>query len=129
MPGATAPLANEAPATLRLPPPKLARVDRSRVFTVLNVDRRAIRVSDLDFAAYLLGHQLALIDACRVGDRESVFDFYDPDGRITELSMAYMNSAEARFADCVRRLKKASYSVPPDWDPYAARHRGTPSGL
>jgi hypothetical protein len=68
-------------------------------------------VYDLDFAAYLLLRNVPLAEATRSG-REFTFVFQDPEGLIAKLSVEYMNSESARFADAVRRLKKVVFSQP-----------------
>lgn len=106
---------------LPLPRPRRPdHVDRARSYCVVDEAACRVRVSDLDFAAYLLMHStssrqprgLAIVDAVRVGDHESHYDFYDPDHRIADLSLAYASSEASRFAECVRRLKKSVYAVP-----------------
>lgn len=100
-------------------------MDRSRAYRVVDRQRFVVRVHDLDFAAYLLARGLPIIRAtyertAGIG-QGSTFDFYDPDNHAFSMSTEYLNSPEARFADCVRRLKKVAHSVPADWDPWRTR--------
>lgn len=69
-------------------------------------DKTAV-VYDLDFAAFLLMHGVALAESYRDG-REFMFKFLDTNDKIKELSIVFANSESAKFADCVRRLKKVT---------------------
>lgn len=84
-------------------------VDRGRGFQAGSDGRSD--VYDLDFAAYLLLRNVPLAEANRSG-REFTFVFHDTTGLIGKLSVEYMNSESARFADAVRRLKKVVFSNP-----------------
>ena len=108
-----------APVALRLPPSKLAqRVDRTRSYSVVDEARRIVRVTDLDFAAYVLEKGVAIIDAYEANAHERVFDFWDPRSEIPKISLEFVNSETARVLDCVRRLKKVTYVKPQGWDPW-----------
>lgn len=80
-------------------------VDRGRSYT--NADDNKVEVYDLDFAAFLLMHNVPLAESFRDG-REFMFKFLDVDKRISGLAIQYANSESAKFADCVRRLKKVT---------------------
>jgi hypothetical protein len=69
-----------------------------------------IEVYDLDFAAFLSMHNVPLAEAFRDG-REFLFKFVDPDNKIKELAIVFANSESAKFADCVRRLKKVTIAT------------------
>jgi len=84
----------------------------------------SVEVYELDFAAYCLMRELPIADLVEEKDRQNgrksreaqfnyfIFHFADPDKRIVQLSLDYANSESAKFADCVRRLKKTVRSVP-----------------
>lgn len=80
-------------------------VDRSRSYKAN--DQGLAEVYDLDFAAFLLMHGVALAESYRDG-REFMFKFLDTDNKIKDLAITYANSESAKFADCVRRLKKVT---------------------
>lgn len=82
-----------------------AKVDRSRSFKTS--DDGKVDVYDLDFAAYLLMNNVPLAESFRDG-REFMFKFLDQAKLIPQLSIQYANSESAKFADCVRRLKKVT---------------------
>jgi len=64
-----------------------------------------VSVYDLDFASFLLMHGVVIAESYRDG-REFLFKFYDPEGNVAKLAITYANSESAKFADCVRRIKK-----------------------
>lgn len=80
-------------------------VDRSRSYR--SDENGLVEVFDLDFAAFLLMNGVALAESYRDG-REFMFKFLDSNNRIKELSINFANSESAKFADCVRRLKKVT---------------------
>ena len=69
-----------------------------------------VEVFDLDFAAFLLMHGVALAQSFRDG-REFLFKFLDQHDRIKQLAIDFANSESAKFADCVRRLKKVTIAT------------------
>jgi hypothetical protein len=97
------------------------RVDRSREFTPIDGDR--VEVTDFDFAAFLLMEGARFVDARRISDREHIFIFQDQvnleevPSQIRALSIKYVNSESARFADALRRIKKTTYSIRTSSDP------------
>ncbi len=82
-----------------------ARIDRGRSYRA--VDDGKVEVYDLDFASYLLMHNVPLAESYRDG-REFMFKFLDPNSQIRDLAIKFANSESAKFADCVRRLKKVT---------------------
>jgi hypothetical protein len=52
-------------------------------------------------------HGIALAASYRNG-REFLFKFHDDSNRVADLAIAFANSESAKFADCVRRLKKVT---------------------
>ncbi len=80
-------------------------VDRSRSYKTN--DQGIAEIYDLDFAAFLLMHNVALAESYRDG-REFMFKFLDTNDSIKNLAITYANSESAKFADCVRRLKKVT---------------------
>jgi hypothetical protein len=85
------------------------RVDRGRAYRVL--ENGEVEVHDLDLSAYLSMRNVPLASAERYG-REFLFRFHDPDNRIPQLTVEYVNSESARFADAQRRLRKVIISRP-----------------
>lgn len=83
----------------------MAYIDRGRSYT--KSEDNKVEVYDLDFAAFLLMHNVPLAESFRDG-REFMFKFLDVDKRISALAIQYANSESAKFADCVRRLKKVT---------------------
>lgn len=69
-----------------------------------------VDVFDLDFAAFLLMHGVALAESFRDG-REFLFKFLDQQNKIKDLAITFANSESAKFADCVRRLKKVTIAT------------------
>ncbi len=69
-----------------------------------------VEVFDLDFAAFLLMHGVPLAESFRDG-REFLFKFLDQQNKIKELAITFANSESAKFADCVRRLKKVTIAT------------------
>ena len=88
------------------------RPDRGRGYR--QIDGGIVEVYDLDMASYLSMRDLALAESYRY-EREFVFRFQDPEGRIAKLTIEYVNSEAARFADAQRRLKKVIISRPAQW--------------
>lgn len=82
-----------------------SRVDRGRSYKTSEDGK--VEVFDLDFAAFLLMHNIPLAESYRDG-REFMFKFLDVDKTIPSLAIQYANSESAKFADCVRRLKKVT---------------------
>ena len=79
-----------------------------------------VEVYDLDFAAYCLKEGVTIADMVEEGPKRRgkppryLFLFCDEGGdRIRKLSVAFTNSEEAKFAYCVRRLKKSIRSTYP----------------
>lgn len=70
-----------------------------------------VEVYDLDLAAYLSMRDIPLAESYRY-DREFIFRFLDPENKINALTIEYVNSESARFADAQRRLKKVIISRP-----------------
>ena len=72
-------------------------------------DARVQETTDLAFAAYALmsGLEVRRAEECRRGKaNEYSFGFDDPEGRWTELHVAFANSEALRFDNSVRSLKK-----------------------
>jgi len=73
-----------------------------------------IEIYDLDFAAYCLLRDLAIADMVEEGNRRPsrfIFTFHGTKEQIQQLAVEYTNSDCAKFADSVRRLKKAIRST------------------
>lgn len=81
------------------------RIDRGRSYKTS--DDGKVEVYDLDFAAFLLMHNVPLAESFRDG-REFMFKFLDSEKLIPNFAIQYANSESAKFADCVRRLKKVT---------------------
>ena len=65
-------------------------------------------ISHLDAAAYLMhAGDLAIRRCDRITRTKFRFVFYDPDHKAEELLVAWVNSPERRFADCVQAIKSA----------------------
>jgi hypothetical protein len=83
-------------------------MQRSRTLAY-SVTGDVIEVYDLDFAAFC--HMSGLCVADMIEDSRSrgrfKFIFRGTSEKIAQLSVAYTNSECAKFADAVRRLKKA----------------------
>jgi len=80
-------------------------VDRGRGFKRVSDDH--VEVYDIDMAAWLHMNNVAIAKAFKIG-KESVITFLDPvqEERIDELSIDWLNSEAAKFASCVRQIKK-----------------------
>jgi hypothetical protein len=82
-------------------------------------DDGLIEVFDLDFAAYCLMSGLPVADMVEERPKRNgqppkyVFTFQGSKEDIEKMSVGYTNSDCAKFADCVRRLKKAIRSTCP----------------
>jgi hypothetical protein len=78
-----------------------------------------IEIYDLDFAAYCLMEGLPIADMVEENPKRNgqppryLFRFQGDKETINTLSVRYTNSDCAKFADCVRRLKKAIRSTCP----------------
>ena len=95
--------------------PKRRKVNRSLAYKVRG--HGEVEVYDLDFASYCLMRNLPIADMVeedsknRRGPIQYLFLFQDDEGVIGTLSVDYTNSESAKFADSVRRLKKAIRST------------------
>jgi len=71
-----------------------------------------VEVYDLDFAAFCLLKELAIADMIKEGGHRGPprfrFVFKTEDAAVDKCAVEYINSDCARFADCVRRLKKTT---------------------
>lgn len=82
-------------------------------------DDNVIEVFDLDFAAFCHMRGLPVADMVEEGPKRNgqppkyKFSFQGTKEQIQELSVEYTNSDCAKFADCIRRLKKAIRSTCP----------------
>lgn len=88
----------------------------SRTLAYQALSDGTIEVYDLDFAAYCLMRDLAIADMVEEwGRRPSrfIFTFNGTKDEIRRLAAEYTNSDCAKFADAVRRLKKAVRSTSP----------------
>ena len=76
--------------------------------TVLATDEPMVtcKTSDLGFAAYMRANGLVLDHVEIVGKNRAEFHFRDPVKKFPDLNLSYFNSAEKRFDDEVRALKK-----------------------
>lgn len=121
-----------APAHLPLPAPRDAQAFaiRANAFEVVDVERCLVRVTDLDFAAFLLVHGTHLADATELprrgaaghqGPREMAFLVYDPEQRVPGLAMEYVTSEAAKLQDMTRRLKKVLHTRPAGYDAWRPR--------
>lgn len=82
------------------------RIDRGRGYReIQGLPGRQIEVYDLDLAAWILLRGLSVSDAFRSGSEFAV-RFYDPDGRIPDLAVDFLNSESQRFASAIRSIKK-----------------------
>jgi len=96
---------------------KPARRVSERALAYRSRDDGTVEVFDLDFAAYCLLTGLAIGDMVEEGFKHSGrppnyrFVFKVDVKEIVAASVDYTNSESARFADCVRRLKKAIRST------------------
>jgi len=88
------------------------RVDRSRGWSVIGNNK--VEVYDLDLASYLSMRDLPLAESYR-DEREFMFRFLDPDNRVEQLAIDFVNSESAKFASAVRRIKKITLSQPRKW--------------
>lgn len=94
--------------------------DRRRLLSHTNAYRvhsdGIIEIYDLDFAAYCLMRDLAIADMIEDGQRRParyIFTFQGTKEQIQSLAVDYTNSESGKFADSVRRLKKAIRSTSP----------------
>lgn len=87
----------------------MPRVDRGRAYRVL--ENGEVEIYDLDLAAYLSMRNVPLASAESFG-REFLFHFADPGNQIPQLTVEYVNSEAAKFADAQRRLRKVLISRP-----------------
>lgn len=104
---------------------------RANAYEVVNAEEHRIRVTDLDFAAYVAhkgrSRQVELVDAYETADRrggrplQMALEFYDPTRVIPTLAAAYATSEEAGVLDMVRRLKKVIYRRPSGYDGWRPR--------
>lgn len=82
-------------------------------------DDNTIEIYDLDFAAFCLMQGLPVADMVEERPKKNgqppkyVFTFQGTKEDVEALSVGYTNSDCAKFADCVRRLKKAIRSTCP----------------
>ena len=90
--------------------PNKKRVDRGRGFK--RISDLTVEVYDIDMAAWLLMNRVNIVNACKDG-REAVVTFQDPleDDRIAKLSIDWLNSEAAKFANAVRSIKKICFST------------------
>jgi hypothetical protein len=84
------------------------RIDRGRAYQ--EVDKDQIVLWDLDLAAWLLVNGMGVVDIWREG-AEFRLVFWDPEHRIRELHIEFLNSICAKFATAVKQIKKAAHSV------------------
>ena len=89
------------------------RVDRGRGYR--RVSATHVEVYDLDLAAWVHMHGVAIYEATRFGP-ELVVTFYDPspengDGEVDRYAIRWLNSEAAKFAGHVRQLKKIALST------------------
>jgi hypothetical protein len=84
------------------------RIDRGRGYKRVGDNR--VEVYDLDCAAYFDLKGVAIADAFKVG-RDTIIVFYDPEDRIGQLAVDWLNSEASQFASRVRQLKKICYST------------------
>jgi hypothetical protein len=82
---------------------------RTLAYRVVDAVRQVVEVYDLDFAAYcsMEGLQLKeMLEDGRIRGRYK-FVFSCSEDEVVRMSLVYTNSPCAKFADAVRRLKKA----------------------
>lgn len=84
-------------------------MDRGRGFK--RVSSTHVEVYDLDMAAYVHMHGVAIAEATKVG-HATLFVFFDPedDDKVNTLITQWLNSESAKFANHVRNLKKVAFS-------------------
>ena len=68
--------------------------------------RITCKTSELGFAAYMRVNGLSLDHVEMAGKNRAEFHFHDPVNKFPALNLSYFNSAEKRFDDEVRALKK-----------------------
>lgn len=79
----------------------------SRQRAVLERDGANIILTDLDTASYLHAvHNLAVVDAEKIGPSAHRIVIYDPEHLADELVIQFINSESAVVLDGVRRIKK-----------------------
>lgn len=85
------------------------RVDRGRGYK--RVSSSHVEVMDLDLAAYIHMNNVPIVAAEKNG-REVVVVFLDPDdnNKVDALATDWLNSEAAKFANCLRSLKKVAFS-------------------
>jgi hypothetical protein len=89
----------------------------NRAFAYKVLGDGKVEVYDLDFASYCVMRGMIIADMVETGFKRKgqppnyLFEFNDPDDSIGKMSVDFANSESARFADCVRRLKKGIRST------------------
>ena len=85
------------------------RVDRGRGYK--RVSDSHVEVYDLDMAAYIHMNHVPIAEASKIG-KEIIIVFLDPTDkdRVHALTMDWLNSESAKFANCLRSLKKVALS-------------------
>jgi hypothetical protein len=103
-----------APAGAPAPAERRPTVDRGRGYR--RIGPKEVEVYDLDLAAWIHMHGVAIVDAVRYG-YELVVTFYDPEpaagmsGAVDTHAVKWLNSEAAKFASHVRQLKKVCLST------------------
>lgn len=86
------------------------RVDRGRGYK--RVSGSHVEVYDLDMAAYVHMRNIPIVEASKTG-REIVVVFLDPVEKnlVDKIATEWLNSEAAKFANCLRSLKKVALST------------------
>lgn len=84
-------------------------MDRGRGFK--RISPTQVEVYDLDMAAYVHMHGVAIAEATKVG-HATLFVFHDPEAedQVNKHITQWLNSESAKFANHVRNLKKVAFS-------------------